>query len=115
MLAALPPGASVVNVSRGEVVAEQALIAALQSNHLAGAFLDVFEHEPLPADSPLWDMENVIASPHSAGHAAGNYQRVLNMFLDKLKQRYSSYVYGPPGRDRKSVLSDKRVSVRVDL
>src|SRR3546814_815750 len=90
MLAALPPGASVVNVSRGEVVAEQALIAALQSNHLAGAFLDVFEHEPLPADSPLWDMENVIASPHSAGHAAGNYQRVLNMFLDKLKKRYSS-------------------------
>jgi phosphoglycerate dehydrogenase-like enzyme len=87
MLAALPPGARFVNVSRGEVVVEKALIQALQSGHLAGAFLDVFEQEPLPSDSPLWDMENVIASPHSAGHAAGNYQRVIDLFLDKLKDR----------------------------
>jgi phosphoglycerate dehydrogenase-like enzyme len=87
MLAALPAGANLVNVSRGEVVVEQALIEALRSGRLAGAFLDVFEQEPLPAESPLWDMENVIASPHSAGHAAGNYQRVIDLFLDKLKDR----------------------------
>lgn len=86
-LAALPEGASLVNVSRGDVVVEQALIDALRSGHLAGAFLDVFQHEPLPADSPLWDLENVIASPHSAGHAAGNYQRVIDLFLGKLKER----------------------------
>ncbi|MGB3290464.1 MAG: D-2-hydroxyacid dehydrogenase [Burkholderiaceae bacterium] len=86
-IAALPRGAHLVNVSRGEVVEEQALIAALQSGHLAGAFLDVFEKEPLPTESPLWDMENVIASPHSAGHADGNYQRVIDLFLDKLKHR----------------------------
>lgn len=86
-LAALPADANLVNVSRGEVVAEQALIDALRSGQLAGAFLDVFEQEPLPPDSPLWDMENVIVSPHSAGHAAGNYQRVIDLFLEKLKDR----------------------------
>lgn len=86
-LAAMPEGSHLVNVSRGDVVDEQALIDALRSGHLAGAFLDVFQHEPLPAESPLWDMENVIASPHSAGHAAGNYQRVIDLFLDKLKER----------------------------
>ncbi|MFW7342039.1 D-2-hydroxyacid dehydrogenase [Pollutimonas sp. H1-120] len=87
LLDALPAGASLVNVSRGEVVVEQALVGALRSGRLAGAFLDVFEQEPLPPDSPLWDMENVIVSPHSAGHADGNYQRVIDLFLEKLKDR----------------------------
>ena len=64
-LALLPPGAHLINVARGEVVNEVDLIAALQSRQLAGAFLDVFAHEPLAADSPLWDLPNVIVTPHT--------------------------------------------------
>lgn len=84
-LAALPEGASLINVARGEVVVEADLIAALQSGHLGGAFLDVYEHEPLPAASPLWALPNVIATPHSAGHSDGNEARVAAMFLDNLR------------------------------
>jgi phosphoglycerate dehydrogenase-like enzyme len=87
VLDAMPQGAHVVNVGRGEVVVEADLIGALSSGHLAGAFLDVFEREPLPPDSPLWSMPNVIATPHSAGHSAGNEARVAQMFLAALRQR----------------------------
>lgn len=66
-LALLPPRAVVVNVGRGETIDEAALAAALRSGHVAGAGLDVFEREPLPSDSPLWDLDNVIVSPHVAG------------------------------------------------
>jgi phosphoglycerate dehydrogenase-like enzyme len=83
-LALLPCGARIVNIARGEIVDERALIAALQSGHLAGAYLDVFEKEPLPADSPLWDMPNVIVTPHNSSAAAGNDERVFEMFLDNL-------------------------------
>lgn len=83
-LDSLPKGARLVNVSRGEVVDEPALIAALQGGRLAGAYLDVFAHEPLPADSPLWTLPNVIATPHSAGFSDGNAARVVEVFLDNL-------------------------------
>lgn len=83
-LALLPAGARLVNVARGEVVDEPALIAALQAGTLAGAFLDVFAHEPLPAASPLWDLPNVIVTPHTAGHSDGNEGRVAALFLDNL-------------------------------
>lgn len=83
-LSLLPAGAHLVNVARGEVVDEAALVDALSSHRLAGAFLDVFAHEPLPADSPLWHLENVIVTPHSAGHSDGNGARVLDIFLDNL-------------------------------
>lgn len=83
-LALLPPGARLVNVSRGEVVDESALIEALRSGALAGAYLDVFEQEPLPAESPLWTAANVIVTPHSAGISDGNEQRVAAIFLDNL-------------------------------
>lgn len=85
VLAALPCGASLINVSRGEVVQEADLCAALQSGHLAGAMLDVFEHEPLPVDSPLWGLPQVIVTPHSAGHSDGNEERVARMFLSNLE------------------------------
>jgi phosphoglycerate dehydrogenase-like enzyme len=84
-LAALPNGAHLINVARGEVVDELALIAALQSGHLAGAYLDVFAQEPLPAASPLWAMPQVIVTPHCAGFSDGNAQRVAQMFLDQLR------------------------------
>ena len=84
-LAALPQGAHLINVARGEVVDEPALVAAMQSGHLGGAFLDVFAHEPLPPDSPLWAMPQVMITPHAAGHSDGNETRVGQMFLDNLR------------------------------
>jgi len=85
-LALMPPGAHLVNVARGEVVDEPALVAALQSGQLGGAFLDVFAHEPLPKDSPLWAMSQVMVTPHAAGHSDGNETRVAQMFLDNLSR-----------------------------
>lgn len=85
VLAALPPGAHLINVARGEVVDQDALVSALQSGHLGGAFLDVFAHEPLPTNSPLWAMPQVMVTPHAAGHSDGNEARVSQMFLDNLK------------------------------
>jgi phosphoglycerate dehydrogenase-like enzyme len=85
-LATLPRGAHLVNVARGEVADEPAVIAALQSGQLAGAYLDVFAHEPLPAESPLWDLPNVILTPHSAGFSDGNARRVETLFLRKLRE-----------------------------
>lgn len=86
LLQALPAGAQLVNVARGEVVVQDDLLAALRSGHLAGALLDVFEHEPLPADSPLWGLPNVMITPHAAGHSDGNAGRVQQMFLDNLQR-----------------------------
>jgi phosphoglycerate dehydrogenase-like enzyme len=82
----LPSGAVLVNVSRGGVVDESALIAALQSGHLAGACLDVFEAEPLPSSSPLWAMENVIVCQHSASTAARENQLLTELFIDNLQR-----------------------------
>lgn len=80
-LARLPRGAGFINVARGALVDEPALIAALHSGHIGRAYLDVFEKEPLPADSPLWDMPNVIVTPHNATASAGNDGRSARMFL----------------------------------
>jgi len=83
-LAQLPRGAQLLNVARGEVLREADLIEALRSGHLGGAFLDVFEHEPLPAESPLWTLPGVMVTPHAAGHAAGNAARAAAIFTDNL-------------------------------
>ena len=85
-LARLPRGAYVLNVARGEVFDEAALTEALREGHLGGAYLDVFEVEPLPTDSALWDLPNVIITPHNATTALGNQQRVLDCFLSHLQQ-----------------------------
>lgn len=74
-LGLLRPRARLVNVARGDLVDERALAAALASGHLAGAALDVFEAEPLPAGSPLWQMPNVLISPHVAGRTTGTARR----------------------------------------
>ncbi|MDM0073848.1 D-2-hydroxyacid dehydrogenase [Variovorax sp. J2P1-59] len=85
-IALLPEGAHLVNVARGELVDEPALIEALSSGKLGGAFLDVFAHEPLPPESPLWGLDNVIATPHSAGFSDGNAARVTELFIDNLRR-----------------------------
>jgi phosphoglycerate dehydrogenase-like enzyme len=82
--AAMPAGSHFINVSRGEVAVERDVIASLQSGHLAGAYLDVFEREPLDPASPLWDMPNVIVSPHTASHSLGQNEAILDIFLDNL-------------------------------
>jgi phosphoglycerate dehydrogenase-like enzyme len=83
-IALLPVGARVINVSRGEVAVERELAAALASGALGGAFLDVFEVEPLAPQSPLWDLPNVMISPHTAGQTSGHYAAVGELFLDNL-------------------------------
>ncbi len=82
----MPPGAVVVNISRGQVIDEDALISALRSNHLGGACLDVFATEPLPAGSPLWAMDNVIISPHSASTVAAENGLITELFTDNLQR-----------------------------
>jgi phosphoglycerate dehydrogenase-like enzyme len=83
-LALLPPRARVINVGRGALVDEAALAAALAERRLGGAALDVFEVEPLPAESPLWSLPNVIVTPHSSGTNPGNQLRAAEIFLDNL-------------------------------
>jgi len=82
--AAMPAGARVINISRGEVIDEPALIAALQSKHLGGAYLDVFAQEPLPAESPLWDLPNVLVTAHDAATSDAYDRRINALFLDNL-------------------------------
>lgn len=83
-LALMPRGAHLINIARGEVVDEPAMIGALRSGQLGGAYLDVVSVEPLPAESPLWDLPNVIISPHNSAIAAGNEGRTVHYFLANL-------------------------------
>ena len=94
-LARLPRGACLINVARGGLVDEAAVVAALKSGQLGGAYLDVFEQEPLPADSPLWDLPNAILSPHNASASAGNDDRATRIFLANL----ASWARGRPLRN----------------
>ena len=86
-LARMKPDAWLLNIARGAVVDEPALTAALQSGRLGGACLDVFAQEPLPPDSPLWDLPNVHVAPHdSSGGTAALRQRQADLFLDNLRR-----------------------------
>ncbi|AMA60018.1 D-2-hydroxyacid dehydrogenase [Bradyrhizobium sp. CCGE-LA001] len=78
--------AFLINIARGSVVAESELIDALRAGTIAGALLDVFEREPLPADSALWAMPNVILTPHIAGNPTGYTLRLFEMFGDNLQR-----------------------------
>jgi len=85
----MKPGAYVINIGRGATIDETALTQALFSGKIAGAGLDVFEEEPLPGDSLLWDMPNVIITAHYAGNTPYYDQRALKIFLENL-ERYTT-------------------------
>ena len=82
----LKPGATLVNIARGKIVDEPALIDALHRGVVAQAILDVFDPEPLPADSPLWDLENVLISPHSSNAGENTPLRGDLLFLENLRR-----------------------------
>ena len=82
----LKPSAHIIAISRGGILDEQALIEALRSGGIAGAGLDVMDVEPLPADSPLWDMENVILSPHASALTAEMWEGRRQIFKENLRR-----------------------------
>ena len=92
-ISAMKPGAYFVNIGRGKVVDEAALVDALERGHLSGAALDVFEEEPLPEESPLWDHPNVVVSPHSTDNVPGlTNQLQADLFCENLRR----YMAGEP-------------------
>ena len=91
-LAAMKSTAYLINIARGSVVDEPALIEALRNQQIAGAALDVFTHEPLPADSPLWDLPNVILTPHLSGPTPRYTERATELFRENLRR----YLAGEP-------------------
>jgi phosphoglycerate dehydrogenase-like enzyme len=99
--AAMNPWTRFVNVGRGSTVDEPALVEALRSGGIAAAALDVFEAEPLPHDSPLWDLPNVVITPHVAGDFAGWREAVMEVFVENLER----YLTGNPLRN----VVDKRL------
>ncbi|MCS7178967.1 MAG: D-2-hydroxyacid dehydrogenase [Anaerolineae bacterium] len=91
-LAAMKPDAWLINISRGAVVDEEALIEALQARCIGGACLDVFVEEPLPPQSPLWEMPNVLITPHNSWSSPHIEARQMTLFLENLRR----YVAGEP-------------------
>ncbi|MFI0463038.1 D-2-hydroxyacid dehydrogenase [Saccharopolyspora sp. 5N102] len=85
VLAHCRPTARLINVGRGELVVETDLIAALRAGQLGGAALDVFDTEPLPETSPLWEMPNVLVSPHMSGDTIGWVDELVDLFLENLR------------------------------
>jgi phosphoglycerate dehydrogenase-like enzyme len=83
--ARMKPNAVIVNIGRGPVIDEASLIDALREHRIRGAALDVFTTEPLPPDHPLWSIENVLISPHSADHTSDAHERAMQFFLENLE------------------------------
>ncbi|MFH1446585.1 MAG: D-2-hydroxyacid dehydrogenase [Chloroflexota bacterium] len=81
----MKPGAYLVNIGRGDIINEEALVAALSEGKLAGAALDVFHEEPLPESSPLWTLPNVIITPHVSGLSLNLMSDIVDLFIENLK------------------------------
>jgi phosphoglycerate dehydrogenase-like enzyme len=84
--AAMKPTAVVINVGRGPVISEEAMVAALSSGRIRGAALDVFDHEPLPAGHPFYKLENVLLSPHCADHTPDWLDNAMNFFIEQYER-----------------------------
>jgi phosphoglycerate dehydrogenase-like enzyme len=95
-LAAMKPTAYLVNIARGNLVDEPALIEVLRQHRLGGAALDVFAREPLPDDSPLWQLDNVILTPHIAGITPNYERRAAALFVDNIRR----FVAGQPLKNK---------------
>lgn len=91
-LAVMKPSSFLVSIARGGVVDQAALLSALQERRIAGAALDVFAEEPLPTNSPLWKLPNVIVSPHVGGMSMHYNQRAVDLFIENIKR----YLTGAP-------------------
>ncbi len=85
----MKPSAYLINVARGGCVHEPALLAALQNGAIAGAGIDHFWEEPLPEDSPFWDLDNVIITPHSAGETRKYEENVLDILQENLERLWN--------------------------
>jgi phosphoglycerate dehydrogenase-like enzyme len=88
-LAAMKADACLINVGRGPLINEAALIDALRQHKIGGASLDVFDQEPLPKDSPLWDLEDLLITPHTAGMSAKMWERHYELFSENLRRYFS--------------------------
>jgi phosphoglycerate dehydrogenase-like enzyme len=95
-LRAMKPDATLINIARGRVVNQEALVRALKEGWIGGACLDVFVEEPLPPESPLWDMSNAIVTPHNSGFSPLNMDRSMSIFIDNLAR----FVRGEELRNR---------------
>jgi phosphoglycerate dehydrogenase-like enzyme len=105
-MAKMKRGAVLVNMARGPIVVHDDLVEALESGHLAGAVMDVTEPEPLPPDSRLWDMPNVIITPHVGGQAAWRIDKMTDLFCQNLKRRQA-------GLPLINYLTDKRLGFPI--
>jgi len=105
-LGKMKPGALLANVARGPLVVHDDLVAALRSGHLAGAVLDVTDPEPLPPESPLWEMPQVIITPHVGGQAAWRIDRMTELFCQNLRRWQE-------GRPLVNYLDDKRLGFPI--
>ena len=103
-LKSLKPSAVIINISRGAIIDEPALIEALREGRIRGAALDVFEKEPLPPESELWDLPNVILTPHSSGSTTLYMDRAIELFCDNLRR----FLAGPGSGGLRNILDPTR-------
>jgi phosphoglycerate dehydrogenase-like enzyme len=82
----MKPSAVLINIARGAVIDEPVLIRAMKERWIAGAALDVFETEPLPSDSELWGLDNVLVTPHISGGTPRYMERAVDLFCDNLRR-----------------------------